>query len=189
MRGLSWRRLAENSRSPGPASAAGAGAPGQAQTSQRPGQVEQQHRRRQRGQGPAPGGRCPDPPKVDDPAATRNHGGAPIGRGARPPLPIPCQIPVCRGASKAATPRRWLWLRLAIAMGTLVAVALGVAYARSRPPGPVFADEFDGWRVDTGGRLPYRSGTIASHRSFARRYGDFELRAKLPRGQGLWPAF
>ena len=120
---------------------------------------------------------------------------------------------------------------MVIALGMLVAVALGVAYARSRTPGPVFADEFDGWRVDTdrwssgypwgctsettgerqcyapealtvrdgllvleadrdpNGRLPYRSGMVASHRSFAQRYGYFELRARLPRGQGLWPAF
>jgi beta-glucanase (GH16 family) len=42
---------------------------------------------------------------------------------------------------------------------------------------------------DPGGRRPYRSGMINSHRSFSQRYGSFELRAKLPRGKGLWPAF
>jgi beta-glucanase (GH16 family) len=118
-----------------------------------------------------------------------------------------------------------------MAMGTLLAVALAVAYARSLPPGPAFADDFDGARVDfgkwssgypwgcasqttgerqcyapealqvrdgllaieadrdPGGRHPYRSGMISSHRSFAQRYGYFEARAKLPRGRGLWPAF
>jgi beta-glucanase (GH16 family) len=30
---------------------------------------------------------------------------------------------------------------------------------------------------------------IVSHGSFAQRYGYFELRAKPPRGKGLWPAF
>jgi hypothetical protein len=34
------------------------------------------------------------------------------------------------------------------------------------------------------GRLPYRSGMITSHHSFAQRFGYYELRAK-----GLWPAF
>jgi beta-glucanase (GH16 family) len=116
-------------------------------------------------------------------------------------------------------------------MGALVVVVAGVAFVRSRPPAPVFADEFDGTEVDfarwssgypwgctnattgerqcyapealsvrdgllvieadrrpEGGR-PYRSGMIVSHRSFSQRHGYFELRAKLPRGRGLWPAF
>jgi serralysin len=40
-----------------------------------------------------------------------------------------------------------------------------------------------------GGRLPYRSVMFVSARSFSQRYGYFELRARLPRGKGLWPAF
>lgn len=36
---------------------------------------------------------------------------------------------------------------------------------------------------------PYTSGMIASWGSFAQRYGVFEMRAKLPRGKALWPAF
>lgn len=35
----------------------------------------------------------------------------------------------------------------------------------------------------------YTSGLLSTRTSFAQRYGYFELRAKLPRGRGLWPAF
>ncbi|WP_171131760.1 MULTISPECIES: family 16 glycosylhydrolase [unclassified Ruegeria] len=38
-------------------------------------------------------------------------------------------------------------------------------------------------------QYPYISGMISSRRSFLQRYGYFEIEAKLPRGQGLWPAF
>ncbi len=33
------------------------------------------------------------------------------------------------------------------------------------------------------------SGLLSSFGAFAQRYGRFEMRAKLPRGNGLWPAF
>jgi beta-glucanase (GH16 family) len=42
---------------------------------------------------------------------------------------------------------------------------------------------------ESGENSFYRSGMISTYASFAQRFGRFEIRCKLPAGQGLWPAF
>lgn len=49
---------------------------------------------------------------------------------------------------------------------------------------PVSADA----RSKTAG-LPYTSGMISSFGKFAQQYGWFEMRARIPKGKGYWPAF
>ena len=40
-----------------------------------------------------------------------------------------------------------------------------------------------------GKPYPYTSGMVSSHDKFTTTYGYFEMRAKMPKGKGLWPAF
>lgn len=42
---------------------------------------------------------------------------------------------------------------------------------------------------DALGGFQYVSGLITTQPSFSQTYGYFEIRAKLPRGKGIWPAF
>lgn len=39
------------------------------------------------------------------------------------------------------------------------------------------------------GNYPYTSGILTTQTTFAQQYGYFEIRARVPKGQGLWPAF
>jgi len=58
----------------------------------------------------------------------------------------------------------------------------------------------DGWEVGDGrmrfkaekrskGGMPYTSGMISSYGKFAQQYGWFEIRCRVPKGKGIWPAF
>jgi beta-glucanase (GH16 family) len=38
-------------------------------------------------------------------------------------------------------------------------------------------------------KLPYNSGMLTTFKSFGQLYGYFEMKARLPAGRGLWPAF
>ena len=38
-------------------------------------------------------------------------------------------------------------------------------------------------------RLPFTSGMLSSVNSWRQKYGYFEIRTRLPKGKGLWPAF
>lgn len=42
---------------------------------------------------------------------------------------------------------------------------------------------------DSGDGRPYTSGVVASFERFEFTYGYVEIRARMPEGQGLWPAF
>lgn len=39
------------------------------------------------------------------------------------------------------------------------------------------------------GGMPYTSGMVSSFGSFSQTYGLFEIRARFPKGKGMWPAF
>lgn len=60
-------------------------------------------------------------------------------------------------------------------------LANGVLEIRAEPAPPQAQGALGGYR--------YVSGVITTQPSFAQTYGYFEMRAKLPRGKGVWPAF
>ena len=70
---------------------------------------------------------------------------------------------------------------LRVADGNLVITARREA-APYRCPGERRTTEFPNGR-------PYTSAMIRTRGNFATTYGRFEIRARLPRGTGLWPAF
>lgn len=57
----------------------------------------------------------------------------------------------------------------------------GVLEIVARPTPPGLSRALGGFR--------YTSGLITTQPSFNQTYGYFEMRAKLPRGKGVWPAF
>ena len=61
----------------------------------------------------------------------------------------------------------------------------------SAGPGPlsITADRSPDGLLGRLGGHPYISGLLTSEHSFAQTYGYFEIRARLPAGRGLWPAF
>jgi hypothetical protein len=61
------------------------------------------------------------------------------------------------------------------------AVRDGILEISARPTPPGLVGRLGGYR--------YVSGLISSQPSFRQTYGYFEMRAELPAGKGLWPAF
>lgn len=57
----------------------------------------------------------------------------------------------------------------------------GILDITAAPTSPALADALEGYQ--------YTSGLITTRESFQQTYGYFEMRAELPQGQGLWPAF
>jgi beta-glucanase (GH16 family) len=57
----------------------------------------------------------------------------------------------------------------------------GMLELTARPAPPALSRQLGDFR--------YFSGLISTQPVFAQTYGYFEMRAKLPRGKGLWPAF
>lgn len=60
-------------------------------------------------------------------------------------------------------------------------VADGALTISAAPAAPGVQDSLDG--------QTYTSGMISTHHAFSQTYGYFEMRAELPAGPGLWPAF
>src|SRR3954454_2117722 len=43
-------------------------------------------------------------------------------------------------------------------------------------------------RISTAGKTTYSSGRVSTRNSYSFLYGKVEIRARLPRSKGLWPA-
>jgi beta-glucanase (GH16 family) len=61
-----------------------------------------------------------------------------------------------------------------------IQVEKGLLRLRARP-NPV--------QGSNGKSYPYTAGMVSSHDKFSTTYGYVEMRAKMPKGKGLWPAF
>ena len=57
----------------------------------------------------------------------------------------------------------------------------GVLTLQAAPASPAISQQINGYQ--------YTSGQLNTYHSFSQTYGFFEIRAQLPSGQGLWPAF
>lgn len=66
---------------------------------------------------------------------------------------------------------------------SLATVDNGILSLTAQPGFPV-----EGCSSDTG-NIQYVSGQLTTTGGFRQRYGYFEVRAKMPKGQGLWPEF
>ncbi len=53
----------------------------------------------------------------------------------------------------------------------------------------IVADRTNQHNLTTPVNSQYISGVLTTEKSFAQQYGRFEVMAKVPAGQGLWPAF
>src|SRR5262249_51264715 len=60
----------------------------------------------------------------------------------------------------------------------------GILTITAQPTDPALGQYFG-----NVGDLPYTSGLLTTNGTFAQTYGYWEIRAQVPSGDGLWPAF
>lgn len=53
----------------------------------------------------------------------------------------------------------------------------------------IVADKTPSWLKGSANNKSYTSGVLTTYGKFKMKYGYVEIRAKMPKGQGLWPAF
>jgi beta-glucanase (GH16 family) len=63
-------------------------------------------------------------------------------------------------------------------------ISNGVLTITAQPTDPAMAAYFG-----NVGAMPYTSGLLTSYGTFSQTYGYWEVRAQIPSGDGLWPAF